>query len=111
VVRPYSTCESAGSLVVQVMAAPDRVTDETMTEEMSGGIVSAVPMPVTERDAAPALELKLTVPAELPAAAGLKRATTVWLAPAAGLNEPPEATLNGAELEAASVWVQPSVVV
>src|SRR5207247_8578441 len=80
-VRPHSGCGSAGSLVVQVMVAVVAVREEAVTEEMTGGVVSAAaaPEPVTERAAVLALELKRTVLAKLPAAGGLKRATTVWL--------------------------------
>jgi hypothetical protein len=38
VVGPYSTWESLGLSVVQVIAPPDAVIDETTTEEMSGGV-------------------------------------------------------------------------
>jgi hypothetical protein len=41
-VKPYATCESLGSLVVQVMVAPDVVIDEAATEEMSGGTLFTV---------------------------------------------------------------------
>src|SRR5438093_10637100 len=95
------------------MAAVVRAMEETVTEEMTGGVVSAmaVAVPVTERDAVPALELTVTVPAKLPAAVGLKRATAVWLAPAPRLNEPPEMTLKGAALDAVPVRVPPPVLV
>src|SRR2546427_11660304 len=39
-VRPYSTCESLGSLVVQVMAALVEPTDDTLMLESTGGVVS-----------------------------------------------------------------------
>src|SRR5438093_10585476 len=95
------------------MAAVVRPMEETVTEEMTGGVVSAmaVPVPVTERGAVLALELTVTVPAKLPAAVGLKRATAVWLAPAPRLNEPPEMTLKGAALDAVPVRVPPPVLV
>jgi hypothetical protein len=41
VVGPYSTWESLGLSVVQVIAAPDGVIDEATTEEMSGGVGDA----------------------------------------------------------------------
>src|SRR2546425_8322359 len=89
------------------MAAVVRAMEETVTEEMAGGVMSAVAVPVTERDAVPALELKEAVLAKLPAAMGLNRATTVWLAPAPRLNEPPEMTLKGAAPEAVPVREPP----
>src|SRR5439155_839448 len=96
VVRPYSACASAGSLVVQVMVAVVAVREETVIEEMTGGVVSAAaaPEPVTERAAVLALELKRTVLAKLPAAGGLKRATTVWLVPGERVNAPPARLRN-----------------
>ena len=93
------------------MAAVVKPMEETVTEEMIGEVVSAVAVPVTERDAVPALELKEAVLAKLPAAVGLKRATAVWLAPAPRLNEPPEMTLKGAALDAVPVRVPPPVLV
>src|SRR3989442_13568503 len=84
------------------MAAPDEFTDETVTEEITGGVVStaAAPVPDTDREAAPAFELNATLFAKLPATVGLNRTTTVWLDPAARPNEPPETTLNGAAMDA-----------
>src|SRR5438876_864513 len=95
------------------MAAVVRPMEETVTEEMTGGVVSAmaVPVPVTERGAVLALELTVTVLAKLPAAVGLNRATTVWLEPAPRLNEPLEMTLKGAALDAVPVRVPPPVLV
>ena len=40
-VVPYSTCESAGSSVVQVMVAPVPVTLVAWTAPIAGGAVSA----------------------------------------------------------------------
>jgi hypothetical protein len=40
VVNPYSTCVVEGSLVVQVMVAPDEVMEEALTAEITGGVVS-----------------------------------------------------------------------
>ena len=113
VVRPYSTCASAGSLVVQVMVAVVEVREETVTEEMTGGVVSAAaaPEPVTERAAVLALELKRTVLAKLPAAGGLKRATTVWLVPGERVNAPPETMLKGVALATVPVRAAPPVLV
>src|SRR2546427_1745445 len=64
------------------------------TDKMGEG--TAVPVPVTEREALLALELKAVVLAKLPVVVGLNRATTDWLAPAGRVNEPPEAMLNRA---------------
>src|SRR2546428_8875989 len=91
------------------MAAPDELTDETVTEEITGGVVStaAVPEPVTDRAAVPAFELKPTLFAKLPATVGLNRTTTVWLVPAVRPNEPPETTPNGAAMDAVPVSVPP----
>src|SRR5439155_1113987 len=113
VVRPYSACASAGSLVVQVMVAVVEVREETVTEEMTGGVVSAAaaPEPVTERAAVLALELKRTVLAKLPAAGGLKRATTVWLVPGERVNAPPETMLKGVALATVPVRAAPPVLV
>ena len=40
VVNPYSTCESAGSLVVHVIVAPEPVMLDADTLEIVGGVVS-----------------------------------------------------------------------
>ena len=42
---PYSTCESAGSFVVHVIVALLLVTPDDMTLEITGGVVSDVPLP------------------------------------------------------------------
>src|SRR2546428_135697 len=91
------------------MAAPDELTDETVTEEITGGMVStaAVLAPVTGRAAVPAFELKPTLFAKLPVAVGLNRTTRVWLVPAVRPNEPPETTPNGAAMDAVPVSVPP----
>src|SRR2546428_140847 len=95
------------------MAAPDEFTDETVTEEITGGVVStaAAPVPDTDREAAPAFELNATLFAKLPATVGLNRTTTVWLDPAARPNEPPETTLNGAAMDAVPLRVPPPMFV
>ena len=41
-VRPYSTCESEGSSVVQEMVAPDEVIADDWTFEIAGWVVSVV---------------------------------------------------------------------
>src|SRR5256884_7517414 len=91
------------------MVAVVEVREETVTEEMTGGVVSAAaaPEPVTERAAVLALELKRTVLAKLPAAGGLKRATTVWLVPGERVNAPPETMLKGGALATVPVRAAP----
>ena len=95
------------------MVAVVAVREETVTEEMTGGVVSAAaaPEPVTERAAVLALELKRTVLAKLPAAGGLKRATTVWLVPGERVNAPPETMLKGVALATVPVRAAPPVLV
>ena len=41
-VRPYSTCESDDSFVTHVTVAPEEVMPDVATEEITGGVVSAV---------------------------------------------------------------------
>src|SRR2546428_10905454 len=77
------------------MAAPDELRDDSVIEEMTGGVVSTAAVPVTEREAVLALELKAVVLAKLPAVGGLNRATTDWLAPAGKVEEAPGAVLDG----------------
>ena len=68
-------------------------------------------MPVRAWDAEPPFEVKLTLPVKTPVAVGLNRTTTVWLAPGKRVNEPPEATLNGAPVDAVPLSVLPPVFV
>src|SRR5947208_15235215 len=95
------------------MVAVVAVREETVIDEMTGGVVAAAagPEPVTERAAVLALELKRTVLAKLPAAGGLKRATTVWLVPGERVNAPPETMLKGVALATVPVRAAPPVLV
>src|SRR5206468_11454154 len=71
--------------------------------------VGATPVPVRARETLPALDEKSASPGALPGALGVKRITTVWLAPGARLKEPPETTRKGADVEALPVRVPPTV--
>src|SRR5262249_16160121 len=70
------------------------------------GVTSNVkPTPETPPETSPAVVVKLTIPAKVPTAVGVRRTTTAWLAPAARLNEPPEKMLYGGAVEAVPVRV------
>jgi hypothetical protein len=79
----------AGELETDPLPVPARVT-------VSVALVTVVVVvPVTVRETVSPLALKFTLLAKLPAVLERKRTTTVWLAPGASENEPPDTTLNG----------------
>ena len=47
---PYSTWESLGSLVVQLIVAPETVRADAMTAEITGGVTSGATEYVTRRE-------------------------------------------------------------
>ena len=70
------------------------------------------PVPLTEREVLPPLDVKATVPFEVTAEVGLNRTVTLWLSPAPRLKEPPLKMLKGANGGAAlPVSVLPPVFV
>jgi hypothetical protein len=81
------------------------------TDKMAGEEGGDVPVPVTAAEVTPPVEVKVTLPVNVRAAAGLNCTTTVWLAPPARLNDTPETTLNGVMADAVPVSVPPPVFV
>src|SRR5262245_49986455 len=75
------------------------------------GTIESTPgaMPVTARCRSPPLEVKLTLLEKTPEAVGLKRTTTVAVAPSVRVNVPPETTLKGGVAETLPVSMPPPV--
>ncbi len=74
----------AGTLVTVPDPVPLLATDR---------VVPPVAEPLTAREIVSPLAMKFTLPAKVPAAVGVKRTVTVWLAPDARENEPPDTML------------------
>jgi hypothetical protein len=107
--------EPAAAVAVSVIAVPD-VTDSVhaVPQLMPAGVLVTVPEPepalvresvtgallvpdpVTERETVSPPPVMFTLAAKVPALVGRNRAVTVWLAPAASENEPPDTMLYGA---------------
>jgi len=81
----------AGELVTVPEPEPALASD-------SVAVVAPVPDPVTEREMVSPPAVTFTFPAKVPALVGRKRTVTVWLAPAASENEPPDTMLYGAPM-------------
>jgi hypothetical protein len=79
----------AGVLLTVPMPEPALATD-SVSEPL------LVPDPVTDRETVSPPAVMLTLPANVPAEVGRNRTVTVWLAPAASENEPPDTMLYGA---------------
>ncbi|MBI4382170.1 MAG: hypothetical protein HY574_13410, partial [candidate division NC10 bacterium] len=83
-----------------------------MTLSDGSGVGGVTPVPVTEGDALPPLEVKVTLPLNVAADEGLKRTVTLWLAPAPRLNDAaPTMVKPVADVEALPVSVPPPVFV
>jgi hypothetical protein len=68
-------------------------------------------VPVTATAVVPPFDMKEKLPVKVPAVVGLNCTTTVWLAPAERLNDPPETTPNGTAVESVPVSVPPPMFV
>jgi hypothetical protein len=74
-----------------------------------GSVVLPVAAPLIPRETVSPSVVKLTFPAKTPATVGWKRTTTVWRAPAASENDPPEMIVNGAPTLVVPARVEPLV--
>jgi len=65
-VGPYSTWESLASSVTQAMAAPEDVTEEAVTPEMTGGVVSLGELPPLMAPAVAVWRASMSAPTSWP---------------------------------------------